>query len=95
MSKRNLQAAETLDGDNEDNDRNKSKLNESRSSTSSRRSRKIQGYGVQFDDDEDSISYTTATKKTNQGGLLGVVGSAAANQQKYLPGALKVKDSDE
>jgi hypothetical protein len=66
LSKRN-ERVESLDGAVYE-DQYKSKLNESRSSsTSSRKSRKIQGYGINYDEGEgedNSITYTTAAKKS-------------------------------
>ena len=56
-------------------------MNESRSSSnSSRRSRKIHGYGLQYDDDaeEDQITYTSANK--GEGSKKG-----AGFKKMYLP----------
>ena len=77
-------------------DDSSSNLNESRSSsTSSRRSRKIVGYGVQGEDDENNFAFNesrSAKRKSGQGTLMPATldhNSNVVPHKKYLPTALR------
>ena len=63
-------------------------MNESRTSSSSRRSRKIHGYGLQYDDDaeEDQITYTSAAGNKGESNKKG-----AGFKKTYLPQALNAE----